>query len=326
MSFSQIQGQEAAVGLLQGVLRTGRIPSAYLFVGPHHVGKRTTALALASALNCREAPVETADGCGACPTCRKIAAGLHPDVETVQPDGQFIRIDQVRGVAERLGLLPFEARKRVVVLAQAERMNPQAANAFLKTLEEPPDDTLIVLCADDPARLPETIVSRCERVRFGPLPPETARALLAASSKLDAEQLDFAQRFAQGRLRPELTERTAHWMKLREDLVHTLTGLQRPMFVQLSEEIARWCSGEDWRFALEWLESWFRDLALYDAGVPPEQLVNGDLPHALEQCVHQFSPDRVQRCYADVLQTRAALAMNANKALALEALWVGFKA
>jgi DNA polymerase-3 subunit delta' len=327
MSFSAIRGQADAVAFLQGALRRGRIPSAYLFLGPHHVGKRTAALALAQALNCRdEAARAAADACGACPSCRRIEAAVHPDVETIRPDGQFIRIDQVREVADRLVLIPFEARKRVVILAQAERMNPQAANAFLKTLEEPPADTLIVLCAEDARRLPETIVSRCVPVRFRHLDTATVRELLAAEGALQGEALEFALRFAQGRLRPELTEKTAHWMKLREDAMHGLTGLQRPMFAQLSEEIGHWAGSEDWRFVLEWLESWFHDLALYAAGVPAERLLNGDCAQELTQCAQHFTPERSQRAYRAVLDTRAALLMNANKALALESLWLGFKA
>ena len=326
MPFSAIRGQAPALAFLQGALRRGRTPSAYLFLGPHHVGKRTAALALAQALNCGDAAARAAaDACGLCPPCRKIAAAVHPDVDTVRPDGQFIKIDQVREVSERLVLLPFEARKRVVIVAQAERMNPQAANAFLKTLEEPPQDTLIVLCADDARRLPETIVSRCVPVRFRLLDAATARALLAAGGALEGEALDFALRFAQGRLRPELMGKAGHWMKLREDALHGLTGLQRPIFAQLSETIARWAAGEDWRFVLEWLESWFRDLALQAEGVPPAGLLNGDRPAELAQCAQWFTPARTQRAYRAVLDTRDALALNANKALALEALWLGFK-
>jgi DNA polymerase III subunit delta' len=327
MSFEAIRGQGPALDFLRGALRRGRIPSAYLFLGAHHVGKRSAALALAQALNCRdEAARAAADACGACPSCRRIAAEVHPDVETVRPDGQFIRIDQVREVSEHLLLLPFEARKRVVIVAQAERMNPQAANAFLKTLEEPPQDTLIVLCAEDARRLPETIVSRCVPVRFRLLDAATTRGLLAAQAELPPETLDFALRFAQGRLRPELPAKAAHWMELREEMLLALTGLQRPIFAQLSEAVGRWAGSEDWRFVLEWLESWFRDLGLHAAGIAPERLLNGDRPAELAACARAFSPGRVQRAYAAVLDTRGALLMNANKALALEALWLGFKA
>ena len=333
MAFSEIQGQEEAVGFLRAAMGRGRIPSAYLFLGPHHVGKRTTALALAGALNCirtREGVTgasgdESGEGCGVCPSCRKIAEDVHPDVETVRPDGQFIRIDQIRALSERLTLIPFEARKRVTILVQAERLNPQAANAFLKTLEEPPLDTLLVLCAEGAARLPETIVSRCVPVRFRPLSSETARGLLSRDSALEGEALDFAVRFSQGRLRPELVARSAHWMELREEMIKAMEGIRRPIFAQLSDEIARWCAAEDWRFVLEWLETWFRDLALLGAGADGAELINGDRLHALTECARFFTPEKAWECQRRVLATRDGIALNANKALALESLWLGFR-
>lgn len=322
MSFSSVHGQAEALAFLQEAMRRGRIPSAYLFLGPHHVGKRTAALTLAKALNCA---VAQDDSCDRCPSCRKIDEDVHPDVETVRPDGQFIKIGQVREVGEHLGLIPFEARKRVVILARAERMNPQAANAFLKTLEEPPHDTLIVLCANQAARLPETIVSRCVPVRFRLLPTQTTRELLEKAGDLDADTLDFAVRFAQGRLRPELLGKAAHWMKLRDDMIHCLTELQRPIFPQLSESVARWSASEDWRFVLEWLETWFRDLALLGAGAPEARLINGDRLDPLRTCGRWFTSERAEHCHEQVLATRDALLINANKTLALEALWLGFK-
>jgi DNA polymerase-3 subunit delta' len=251
---------------------------------------------------------------------------VHPDVETVRPEGQFIKIDQVRAITGKLALIPFEARKRVVILAHAERMNPQAANAFLKTLEEPPQDTLLVLCAERASALPETIVSRCVPVRFGLLPPDTARALWSREEGLSPEAAEFALRFAQGRLRPELPARAAHWLGLREELIGGLAGLPRPVRAGLSEAIGRWAASEDWRFVLEWLESWFRDLAVLGAGVEAGHLINADRRAALEAQRRWFTPERAGRCFRRVLAVREDIvAMNANKVLALEALWLGFR-
>src|SRR5206468_11280591 len=119
-----------------------KVASAYLFEGMVGVGKATTALALAQALNCERAPGQ---GCGACDPCRKIESGLHPDVVRVEPDGQFIKIAQVRQVTARAAYRPHEGRARVVILDPADAMNLEAANALLKTLEEPPADIHFVL-------------------------------------------------------------------------------------------------------------------------------------------------------------------------------------
>ena len=322
MGFETIRGQTAAVEFLRGAISRGRIPSAFLFHGPRHVGKRTTALALAMALNCPQSP----DGCGTCPSCRKIAEAVHPDVETISPDGQFIKIDQVREVQDRLGLIPYEAKKRVVIFSQAERMNLQSANAFLKTLEEPPGDTLIILCAEHSNRLLETIRSRCVPVRFSLLSEPDVRALLSSLGDLEGEALEFATRFAQGRARQEMVENAARWLEMRGSLVTLMGALHRQAFPEVSEFCARWGSSEEWQFVLEWLESWFHDVALLGAGASPDALVNADRLEALQAATVRYTPPIAQRCYQRVLDTRESIRVwNANKALALETLWLAFR-
>ena len=322
MAFKDIVGQTEAIGMLREAMGRERIPSAYLFLGPRNIGKRTTALTLAKALNCREA---TGDSCDACPSCRKIDEKVHPDVETVSPSGQFIKIDQVREVTNRLALIPFEATKRVIVFAEAERMNPPAANAMLKTLEEPPQNTLLILCAERATGLLETIVSRCVPVRFALLGQSEMRTLLEGAPKLDVQSLDFSIRFSQGRLRPELPARAEQWMEIRDEMIKGMEGLTRPVFSQISQQMARWGANEDWRFVLEWLESWFRDLVFLAEGISPARLINNDRVEEMRNCAVWFNAERAQRCYRQVLDTRDAISINANKTLALEAMWLGFK-
>jgi DNA polymerase-3 subunit delta' len=321
MSFDAILGQDAAIASLCRMVAGGRIPSALLFLGPHHVGKRTTALTLAKALNCARGD---GDSCDECPSCRKIDEGVHADVETVAPEGQFIRIHQVRGVTDRLGLIPFEARKRVVIVSRAERMHPAAANAFLKTLEEPPGNTLIILCAQDRGRLFETIVSRCLPLRFGLLAEGTVRKLLSAQG-VAPEALEFAVSFAQGRVRADLRERAGQWMIVRDELIQGMSRLDAPAFGRISEQFARWAGSEDWRFVLEWLETWFRDLALPGDRETEHGLINRDRLEPLREWRGRFSAPVAEACYHRVLATREAILLNASKPLALEALWLACK-
>lgn len=317
MFFEAILGQAPAIAALDAMIAAGRIPSALLFLGPRHVGKRATALALAKALNCAGGA-----GCRAtCPSCRKIDEAVHPDVEVLVPEGQFIRIQQVRDVIDRLGLVPFEARKRVVVISQAERMHPAAANAFLKTLEEPPSNTLIVLCAPSRARLFDTIVSRCLPVRFGMLPEGTVRELYSAQG-IAGEELDFAVRFARGCIRPDLGQRAAQWLEIRDQLIGEMASFEPAAFAGLSERFAKWSATEDWRFVLEWLETWFRDLALLGGGGGVEALINQDRLEALNQWSVRFPPPVALACHRRVLTAWDAIGINAAKPLALEALWL----
>ena len=310
------------IATLRRMIAGGRIPSALLFAGPHNVGKRSTALALAKALNCPEGQGEA---CGQCPTCRKIGQGVHPDVLLVEPEGQFIRIDQVREVVGSLALNPFEAKKRVVVVAEAARMNPQAAHAFLKTLEEPPADTLIVLCAAGAAQLLETIVSRCLAIRFAPLPEETVARMLGETSGLEGEALDFAVRFSQGRLRPELRDKARDWIMIREELMEALERFDPTALPDLSEKFARWSGSEDWRFVLEGLESIFRDLAVLNSDDRATELINRDRRATLARLAERFTPRQADGCYRRVLETWEGILLNVNKALALDALWLDFR-
>ena len=322
MTYESVQGQDKAIAQLKDMCTAGRVPSALLFLGPHHVGKRLTARALTAALNCPSGPVQ---GCGQCPSCRKVAEGVHPDLIEIAPDGQFIKIDQIREVTHRLSLIPYEARKRVVILSQAEAMNLQAANAFLKTLEEPPDDTLLVLCAASASARPETIISRCLPVRFVPLADSIVGALLATQGQLSPEELAFAIRFAQGTVQPGLAAKAGPRMMLRDDMIQTLGQLDGPAFIQVSEKCAGWSSGEDWKFVLAWLETWFRDLALLGSGMTADQLVNPDREEQLRHWLRRFPPDLALQCHRRVLGTRQSILINANKTLALEALWLDMR-
>ena len=166
-----LQGQERAVAQLRRAIERNRVPHAYLFSGPPGAPLVDTALALAMALSCRRTPGE---GCGddpgaMCEPCAKIATGIHPDVVTLVREGaaQIVPIESVRNqVIARIGLPPHEGLVRVFIVEEATAMAPPAANALLKTLEEPPARTLFVLCTTAAEQLLPTIRSRCQRVRF----------------------------------------------------------------------------------------------------------------------------------------------------------------
>jgi DNA polymerase-3 subunit delta' len=162
-----LAGQDRVVALLRRAIERSRVPHAYLFSGPSGAPMLDTALALACALNCMTARGE---GCGECEACSKIINGIHPDVVTLVREGaaNIVPIENVRNqVIARIGLPPHEADVRVFVVEEATSMAPPAANALLKTLEEPPQRTLFVLCTTAPEQLLPTIRSRCQRVRFG---------------------------------------------------------------------------------------------------------------------------------------------------------------
>jgi DNA polymerase III delta' subunit len=192
--LSEIRGQDRAIARLRAAIAADRVHHAYLFTGPANSGKRTTALALASALNCVNAPGE---GCDECDPCAKIAAGIHPDVVVLEREGaaQIVPIESIRAnIIARVGLPPHEARVRVFVLEEASviALQPAAANALLKTLEEPPARTMFVLGTVAPDQLLPTIRSRCQRITFAPrVGPVDDDAAMAKLSELAAAVAAF---------------------------------------------------------------------------------------------------------------------------------------
>ena len=173
MSFAALAERQGAVRLLQRGLENGRLAHAYLFNGSDLDELENVARALAKTLCCERPPRRAPgglplDSCDACGSCRKVDAELHPDVTAVRPESKLrqIKIEQIRELLSRLYLKPTQAAFKVAMIAGADRLNVNSANAFLKTLEEPPDDVVLVLLTTDPHRLIETILSRCQRLDF----------------------------------------------------------------------------------------------------------------------------------------------------------------
>jgi len=180
------RGHHAAAAAIARAIRSERPPHALLMVGPRGVGKTTLALDLAAGLLCLHDDPR-ARPCRACAACRKVSAGNHPDLHRLEPEGagEQIRIGQVQGLTSELALTAMEGRFRVAVISAAQRLNQDAQNALLKTLEEPGPATCLVLCADDAAPLLPTVLSRAARLRLAALPIETLTTLLVAEGHAD---------------------------------------------------------------------------------------------------------------------------------------------
>ncbi|HRZ87475.1 MAG TPA: DNA polymerase III subunit delta', partial [bacterium] len=172
MSFKDVIGHKTIVAQLKNAVSSGRVGNAYLFSGPTGIGKKTVAAQFAKALNCLK---NDPDGCGECESCRKADASSHPDVKWCGPAGasRSIKIESVRELIRNAGMKPYEGRRKVFVLAEAETLNPASGNALLKTLEEPPADTVFILTTSHKDALLPTIRSRCQTVEFQPLPAKT---------------------------------------------------------------------------------------------------------------------------------------------------------
>jgi DNA polymerase-3 subunit delta' len=205
-------------------MRRKRVPHAYLFTGISGVGKTSTAKAFTMTLNC-DAP-SGLDGCGACPSCRKILNGNFPDFISLEPDGQNIKIEQIRELNRTLGYAPYAGGYRVCVIQRAGAMTGEAANSFLKTLEEPPPGNIFVLNATEPRDLLPTIVSRCQRVSFRPLKAEEIIGIsIREDSDLDSPSAEILARAADGSLGRALQMGESDYLERRQAWLNKLFAL-----------------------------------------------------------------------------------------------------
>ena len=183
MSFHDIYGHEKQIEIIQKALTQNRLGHAYFFSGIPAVGKKTLAMEFVKALNCEKEDA-IHDSCGECSPAGKSTRDP-PDIFFVEAEGQFIRIDAIREIQEQMKCKPMEARRRVFVIDNADKMNDQAANALLKTLEEPSPANILILVTARPYTMPSTIISRCRHMRFNPLRIDTVAKFLV--ERMDME-------------------------------------------------------------------------------------------------------------------------------------------
>ncbi len=317
MTFESIVGQERAIRLLTRILENNRLAHALLFTGVDGIGRQTTAKAMAMALNCLK-PVGTS-ACGVCRSCKKVISGNHPDVIIVKPSGTFIKIDQVRSLRKTLRFAPLEGGRRVIIINDAQAMNLEASNAMLKILEEPPNDTYIILTASQTTDLLPTIVSRCQQIPFRPVPVADIAAALGARSGLDADAATAVAVLAKGSLGRALSADAEKWMDWRKDLLERV-GLvssesTHALFV-FADTLAR--DKDRLQDALDVIIIWFRDILI--CRFHPEKILNRDCMEEIQRKSERLSVDDILEIIMAVFAAQRAIVKNANRRLALEVM------
>ncbi|HYP25341.1 MAG TPA: DNA polymerase III subunit delta' [Blastocatellia bacterium] len=322
MPFASLVGNERIKMLLRRAVADGRVGQGLIMAGPHGVGKRQFALALAQALNC-ERPVE-GDACGKCVPCRRVASGEHTDVETISPDGQFIKIDQMRDMARQAQYRPYESRRRVYIIDDADRLREQAANSILKTLEEPPETTMIILVTSKPYTLLETIRSRCQMLSFAPLSVPELEAHLKANYKRPAEETRMLARLARGSLGRALEIDLGQYKERRKtmtELVETL-GLTRDSvrLMNAAEYLGRKLERDEFEVHLDVLMVLLSDIFHLKLGEPPESLTNSDAAERLGRISEAVTLDEIMDWAGRVETVMQSLSRNVNRHLAMEVM------
>lgn len=331
MPFDEIIGHEQPKRILRAMLRNNRLAHALLFHGEDRIGKSLMARVLAQAVNC-EAPAppdssdSPTDACGNCRSCRQIQSGSHPDVTILTATGEKGETDQTREIESRFIYRPLIGRRKIVVLNDADLLRQEAANALLKTIEEPPADSLIILVTGRPESLLPTIRSRCQSIRFSPLAIDTVEATVRRIRGLPEADARFLAMVSGGRIGlaleadPEaLRAERADFLRLMD--VDALTGIG--LLFEVCEGISK---SEQAEAALGWLAAWFRDLVVVKAGGDRHRLLNADRLVELDALASRLSLEKTLDLAAYVESMERGLERNLNKQLMLEGLLLRLRA
>jgi len=323
--FRDILGQERVLTQLRTAMGRGRLAHAYLFLGPDGVGKAATARALSAALNCAR-PREDGDACGDCPSCRRLAAGTHPDflIITPEPQKSQIAIDRIRELRRLTEYPPLGDGWRVVLIKPAEALtviSDAAANALLKTLEEPPPRHLLVLTAQGEADLLPTIVSRCHKLVFTPLPLALIARELERRRGLNASAAALLANLSGGSLGRALVLDPEDLLSRRRQLLADLAQIRQgsaTAVLDWAQRLAR--DRSELHNFLLLAQLWYRDLLLAHFHAPAALLANQDLGGELEQARAAGTPALWFAGCAALGAAQRQLQANLNPELTLDIL------
>ncbi|MBT3508165.1 MAG: DNA polymerase III subunit delta' [Nitrospina sp.] len=333
MSFKSVLGQLQPKRILTNALQNSSVAHAYLFYGQESIGKKKLAIAFAKALNCKE--TDPLDACDECASCLKIERRIHPDFFYIEPAKStptsreaVIKIEEIRELQKKLAYLPYEGKTKVVVIDSAELMNVQAANSFLKTLEEPPSSTVLILISSNPHRLLPTLISRCQGIQFHRLSLNDIREILKSQPQEERESLtesEFRVNRSQGSVDRALAEDLAEMEGLREQLLEVLKNVSFDRMDIVFGFAKAWArQTEQLQIVLNELLGLIRDLALYRSGCGQSDIQNANLSATMIPVAQSHSLKTWLDRFNAVRNTQIALSGNANAQLFLENMLIEF--
>ncbi|MCD6581664.1 MAG: DNA polymerase III subunit delta' [Desulfuromusa sp.] len=316
MTFDTITGHKQQKNILLRALSSQRIAHAYLFSGPDGIGKRMMALAFARALLC-----ENGTSCGECSACIKVGHNNHPDIHRLDADDTSIKIDQIRTLQQELSLRPLEGSYKICLIDGAEHFTIGAANALLKTLEEPQPGTLIILLTNRPEKLLPTIRSRCQHLPFSRLPKQQLAAILRQKLDLNDTEATVLAALSEGSFKKALGPNQELFLEKRSKLIQSLSALSSgstiPTF-SFADELDT--EKEILSDILDIFQSFYRDLLLLKHDRPEEELVNLDLIEILQQQNKSITTTSLLLKLKALESARFHLQRNVNCRLAMEVM------
>lgn len=343
--FSTLIGNDEVKESLRRLLNSGRVPGSLLFTGEQGIGKKLFALELAKAFNCRNR-VEV-EACDECSSCKRISRSTfppftkdddnrermiwseHADVAMARPFKNIIRVPVMRELEREANFRPFEGAARVFIIEDADSMNDQAASALLKTLEEPAPTSHLILTTANPTGLLATIRSRCQAIRFGPLPAADIEEFLI-KEQVPADDAVLLARTSMGSLGRALASDLEEYRERRAEMLAVLNALvltgDRAQLMRCAEELAGAKDRSEYEQRLDVLEALIRDAWALRLGRPEETIVNRDLVDQVRKIADELPSRRAAQWLARIEEMRGELEVNINRKIASDALLVSMAA
>ncbi|MEQ9495795.1 MAG: DNA polymerase III subunit delta' [Deltaproteobacteria bacterium] len=315
VAFQQLVGQDEATRRLTALASSGRVPHALLFIGQNSVGKRTAARILAQVLLCT-GDRSPGTACGVCPGCQKFEGGNHGDYTEVATEDRNLKIAAIRDATRQLALRPVEGGKKVLLIDDAEKMVWQAQNALLKTLEEPPGDAHLILVTSRLRSILPTVVSRCQRIAFKPIPTERVAQMVAERLGVDERQAMLLAALASGSLGRAIELDPAEVIERRDqvaELDEKLEPSRAKSAIEALEGASTIASDRAELLAcLPVLETWLHDQMLIAAGPRGRSVANLDREADLVRLAERRGLPRILRRLDTVLEARRQLELPYN--------------
>lgn len=328
MALKDILGHSKQISQLRGAIKSGRVPHAYLFSGVEGTGKRLLAENIAMVLNCQSPvnPQEELDACDKCISCRKIINRTHPDVRVVEPESEYIKVEQLRDVLRDVSFKPYEGRWKIFIFDKAESLLIAAANLFLKTLEEPTQRTLFILVTSKPEILLPTVVSRCQRVRFGGIPSNLIFDVLKKELNLNDDETRFYSLASEGSIGRGKSLLAGDLKKISENYLSEINKFIFSADIDSSSGVEELFSltdklsqeKESLPLIVELMRSWYRDLIIWKSTGEETFLLNKSHLAEIQQNSARVSFEELFRRVDVVEKMNSAIDYNANKQLILD--------
>ncbi len=333
MAFDKILGQEKPKQIIKNALQNSSVAHAYLFYGPESIGKKQTAIELAKALNCTS--LIEGNACDECSSCRKIENKTHSDFFFIEPVKSTptareaaIKIEAIRELQRKLSFHPYEGKVKVAVIDDAHLMNIQAANSFLKTLEEPPSATVLILISSHPFKLLPTLISRCQTIQFQALSHENIRKILEETmveEGIEENTLNFRTLRSRGSVSKAMKEDMEDVANIRKEIVTLLETISFDRMDIVFSHAKSWAQQNDqWEIIFNELMELVRDLAFFRTGCTDSQIHNRDIATRLKPLALKRSLKSWIEMFNAVHATKMALSGNANAQLFFENMLMDF--